>query len=226
MPKSVIFVTDNHYVASLFSAITKSEDIEMVHMTCRNKAKSIVANEEFLAVLLDFSNPTIADFEYWQDLLQITPTPILTLSTNINSVERILLRQKASVHLKKPLLELLKKIHALQHQDNLGVDRLEISHGVVFDPFGHSVIKNGERITLSLIEFKVLYALIQNQGKAIKNEELMALSDLAENSSLYMCVKRLREKIEQDPKHPAILINQRGHGYVLKVSGLSSDYRE
>ena len=52
------------------------------------------------------------------------------------------------------------------------------------------------------------------------------ISDLSETSSLYMCVKGLREKIEQNPKHPAILINQRGHGYVLKVSELSSDYNE
>ena len=170
--------------------------------------------------MLDFPNPIIADFEYWQELLQITSAPIMLLSTDISSVERILFRQKASVHLKKPLLELFKDFHTIQHQKNVGVNRVEISQGVVFDPFGHCVIKNGERITLSLSEFKVLYALIRNQEKAIKNEELMALSDLAENSSLYMCVKGLREKIEQDPKHPAILTNQRGQGYVLKTSGL------
>ncbi len=88
------------------------------------------------------------------------------------------------------------------------------------------MIKNGERITLSLSEFKVLYALIRNKGKAIKNEELMAFSDLAEISSLYMCVKGLREKIEQDSKNLTILINQKGYGYFMEFQELSIDYTE
>ena len=217
---SIILVSENHYIASLFSLLTKHENIEVIHMTCRNQAKTLISEEECLAVLLDCPNPTIMDFEYWKELLQITSVPIITLCSAIESTERVLLRQKASIHLNKPLLDLFKNIHTIQHQENLGVNSLEIAQGVFFDPFGHCVIKNGERIILSISEFKMLYALIRNKGKAIKNEELMALSNLAENSSLYMCVKGLRETIEQDPKHPAILINQRGQGYVLNTSGL------
>lgn len=220
MATSILLMTENQYNYLLFSHIVKNEGIGIMCMSNRDQVKSEIADANFMAVVLDFPNPTIEDFEYWQELLQLTSKPILLLSSDIHTAERVLLRQKASLGLGKPLLELFKNFNTPTFQESLGSSSGEcfiFASGIVFEPLGHCVIKNGESVPLSRSEFKIIHALIQNKGQFLKADDLVNLADLAGISSLYIHVKTLREKIEQDPDNPSVLINKRGYGYVLNT---------
>ena len=220
MSMSILLMTENQYNTLLFSHIARNESIEIINTSNRDQVKAEIASSNFIAVVLDFPNPTIDDFEYWQELLQLTSKPILLLSSDIHSAERVLLRQKASFGLGKPLLNLFLNLNSIQNQEELSNSigtTFELASGIVFDPFGHCVIKNGESISLSRSEFKIIHALIQNRGQFILADELVTLADLAGISSLYIHVKTLREKIEKDPYNPSVLINKRGYGYVLNT---------
>ncbi len=219
MSMSILLMTENQYNALLFSHIAKNEGVEIKSMSNRDQVKSEFATPNFMAVILDFPNPTIDDFEFWQELLRLTSKPILLLSSDIHSAERVLLRQKASFGLGKPLLGLIREFDKIQNQDcNSRVDKIALAPGVVFAPLGHCVIKNGENVPLSRSEFKIIHALIQSKGQFLKADDLATLADLAGISSLYIHVKTLRVKIEQDPDNPSVLINKRGYGYLLNTN--------
>ncbi len=224
MGNKILLFTENHFVIPLVSYIMKNENIDIKHTTDKYQVKSLIKNDDIIVTILDFPKPQVIDFEYWRELLQETIKPILLISSDSSNPDRILMQQNAILNIGKPLVGLINNIK----NENTRIFNIEynLAENVSFDLNRHCVIKKGECFTLTIREFKLLYALLQNKGKISKNEELMEIADLAESSSLYMCIKVLREKIEEDSKHPTILINKRGQGYLLKdlqLPGSGSD---
>lgn len=217
MSDSLLLISENQYNILLFSYIARNEGVEIVLISNRDQVKSEIAGANFMAVVLDFPSPTIDDFKYWQELLQLTSKPILLISSDIHSVERVLLRQKASFGLGKTFLEIFRN-HYQDELNNTSGGRFILAPDMVFDTLGHRVIKNSESVPLSRSEFKIIHALIQSKGQFLKAVDLATLADLAGISSLYIHVKTLREKIEQDPDNPSVLINKRGYGYMLNTN--------
>ncbi len=83
-----------------------------------------------------------------------------------------------------------------------------------------SVMKRGEEIALSALEYRLLLYFIQNQGQVLsRNQILEALWDIAgeyiNDNTLTVYIKRLREKIEDDPAHPEYIRTLRGLGYKM-----------
>jgi DNA-binding response OmpR family regulator len=84
---------------------------------------------------------------------------------------------------------------------------------------------SGKPAKLTPIQYKLLCHLIKNQGKVCSSNNILQhvwgpnYSD--ERELLKLSVYRLRRKIEEDPSHPEIILNERGIGYVIRASGSS-----
>lgn len=94
---------------------------------------------------------------------------------------------------------------------------IQINSQLKFDIGRHCVIKNNEELYLSSQEFKILYLLCMNIGKTLTKQELIKFADLTNRSPLYVHINKLREKIEDDPSNPRLIITERGKGYKLLV---------
>jgi len=85
------------------------------------------------------------------------------------------------------------------------------------DPTAHTVSRNGQRIDLSPREFDLLYALVFHAGKALSSEDLLAqvwgAEFTGEPQALYVHIRWLRQKIEEDPRNPKWIETIRGVGY-------------
>jgi two-component system KDP operon response regulator KdpE len=87
----------------------------------------------------------------------------------------------------------------------------------------HRVSISGKPAKLTPIQYKLLCHLIENQGRVCSSTEILQhvwgpnYSD--ERELLKLSVYRLRHKIEEDPSHPEIILNERGIGYVIRASG-------
>jgi len=85
---------------------------------------------------------------------------------------------------------------------------------------------SGKTVKLTPIQYKLLCHLVENQGRVCSSTELLQhvwgpnYSD--ERELLKLSVYRLRSKIEEDPSNPEIIFNERGIGYVIRASALSS----
>jgi DNA-binding response OmpR family regulator len=81
--------------------------------------------------------------------------------------------------------------------------------------------KGTGEITITASEFNLLHVLFKNQGQVLSREQLISLAYGCEyegfDRNIDSSIKRLRQKIESDPKKPQILLTKYGAGYVLGV---------
>jgi len=89
---------------------------------------------------------------------------------------------------------------------------------ITVDPLAATVEKNGQKISLSAQEYKLLLTLMDRPCTVMSRDEI--LRELAEGTeaffdenTLAVYIRRLREKIEDDPKEPQYIVTQRGLGY-------------
>ncbi len=82
------------------------------------------------------------------------------------------------------------------------------------------VKKDGSEIFLSALEYRLLLVFVNNPGNIITRDRLLgelwdAAGEFVTNNTLTVYIKRLREKIEEDPANPQIILTVRGTGYRL-----------
>ena len=82
------------------------------------------------------------------------------------------------------------------------------------------VYKNGAEIILTAMEYKLLLIFINNRGKVLSRQRLLediwdVAGDFVNDNTLTVYIKRLRDKIEEDPAKPQIIKTVRGLGYIF-----------
>lgn len=103
---------------------------------------------------------------------------------------------------------------------------IEITPDIFFDPDAHCLIKRGEILNLTPIEYRLLNIMSNDLDRVFTPDELLdavwGFEKFTGSNTLYVHIHKLRKKIEKKPSKPSILITQRGHEYVLKKSENSS----
>lgn len=94
---------------------------------------------------------------------------------------------------------------------------LEVGELVIDETRG-SVTKNGTEIPLSALEYRLLLLLVSNRGRLMTREKLLediwdVAGDFVNDNTLTVYIKRIREKVEDDPADPTIIRTVRGLGY-------------
>ena len=80
------------------------------------------------------------------------------------------------------------------------------------------VYKNGHEVLLTALEYRLLLALVTNQGRVLTRAQILAQiwdvdEDFVNDNTLTVYIKRLREKLEDDPQNPTLIKTMRGLGY-------------
>ena len=86
------------------------------------------------------------------------------------------------------------------------------------DTLGGTVTKNGQEIILSALEYRLLLIFINNKGIVLTRNKLLeeiwdAAGEYVNDNTLTVYIKRLRQKIEDDPQEPVLIRTVRGMGY-------------
>jgi two-component system response regulator MtrA len=135
----------------------------------------------------------------------------------------------ADDYITKPfkIAELLARVEAIlrrvegQHE-RLAPPILDIA-GLHIDKPRHYVELNDAPVTLTPMEFELLYFLAANAGQVFDREtlfrEVWGYEYVGETNLVDVCVRRLREKIEQEPSKPQRIVTVRGVGYKLAEAG-------
>ena len=147
------------------------------------------------------------------------PVIFLTAKADENSVVQGL-DMGADDYVPKPFRprELLSRIKNVLRHYGAGSSVVSLGGGVAVDTERGSVSKNGEEISLSALEYKLLLVFIDNRGTLLSRNRLLEDiwdigGDFVNDNTLTVYIKRLREKIETDPQNPAIIKTVRGLGY-------------
>jgi two-component system response regulator VicR len=157
--------------------------------------------------------------------------PIIMLTAKDSEIDKVLgLELGADDYVTKPFStrELLARVKAnlRRHSQNANVsedssDTNEITVGsLVIRPDAYVVLKRGETIELTHREFELLHYLAKHIGQVMTREHLLqtvwGYDYYGDVRTVDVTVRRLREKIEDNPSHPAWIVTRRGVGYYLR----------
>ena len=187
------------------------------------EGKKLFHLEKFDLILLDVNLPDGNGYELCKYIRNQSEVPIIFLTAcddEVNIVQG--LEIGGDDYITKPfrVRELISRIKAAirRNSKNISVENILKSENIFVDNIKGIVQKNGEVINLTAQEYKLLLIFMNKPNVLMKREEI--LSELLEGkdpffeeNTLSVYIKRIREKIEDNPREPQYIINLRGHGY-------------
>ena len=186
----------------------------------QKEALDLLEERHFDIVLLDISLSDGNGFAVCAYVKKNTDTPVIFLTASGDECSVVTgLDMGADDYISKPFRprELVSRIGACLRRNGKKQVLLEAGN-VTVDTMKAVVKKDGEEIFLSVLEYRLLLILFQNKGMVLTRDKLLeAIWDMAgefvEDNTLTVYMKRLREKIEDNPAKPEIIKTIRGMGY-------------
>lgn len=178
-------------------------------------------------VILDVVLPGKSGLEIVRDLRARTAVPVIILSARADEVDRILgLEFGADDYVTKPFSprELISRVKGLLRRASAcPEDSSTIQVGdLTIDVPSRQVTLSGEPVQLTRTEYEILLYLARNRGTAFSREAILdALQDagpIGDVRAIDVHIHNIREKVEHDPRDPALILTVRGFGYRLKES--------
>jgi two-component system response regulator RegX3 len=177
-------------------------------------------------VILDVMLPGVSGTEVCRELRAESDVPILMLTARDAESDRVLgLELGADDYVTKPFssAELLSRVRAILRRRELdraqSASTLRKLGGLQIDLGRHEVLVDGDRVHLTLSEFKVLSLLAEQPDNVVSRRELMqhlwASEHVGDEHACEVHISNLRRKIERDPSQPVRLVTVRGLGYKL-----------
>ena len=192
---------------------------ETVSVSEEREALTAIVNENVDLLLLDISLAEGSGFAVCEAAKERRlPVIFLTASGDENSVVRGL-DMGADDYIAKPFRprELVSRIRSVLRRSGK-TNSVAMLGSVSVDAEKGIVSKNGTEINLSALEFRLLMTFVNHRGKLLTRNALLeeiwdAGGDFVNDNTLTVYIKRLREKIEDDPQKPEIIKTVRGLGY-------------
>jgi DNA-binding response OmpR family regulator len=178
-------------------------------------------------ILLDIGLPGMDGLQALASFKQLTAAPVIFVSARRRELDTILgLELGADDYITKPFNPdvLLARVKAVLRRGGAAAAGSSeaapfIVGDIVIDAAAHTVTVAGRPVDLTVREFGVLYALALEAGKVLSIDDLIARVWGAEYAGepqvVYVQIRWLREKIEDDPNKPSRILNMRGVGYKL-----------
>ena len=179
-------------------------------------------------VLLDIGLPGMDGLDALRQFQQQTSVPVIFLTARRRELDEALgLELGADDYVTKPfdLDVLLAHIKAVLRRSRRIVEpaaaqAARVVGDITIDPTAHTVTVGGKTLDLPPREFELLYALTLEAGHVVPTEDLLARVWGAEYEGepqvVYVHIRWLREKLEEDPQHPRRILTVRGVGYKLE----------
>lgn len=179
-------------------------------------------------IILDMGLPDMAGLDVLRSIREWTQTPIIILSAHDNDQNKVTaLDAGADDYLTKPFStdELMARIRvAVRHAVPIEELRLFRAGDLQVDLTRRLVTVKGESVKLTPTEYALLRCMVQHAGKVLTHRQILreVWGVDYENETHYLRVyfAQLRQKLEVDPTHPAIILTEPGIGYRLSSADL------
>ena len=191
-------------------------------------AIDMAKTEEFDLIILDLMMPQVDGLTACMRIREFSNVPIIMLTARSEDADKIIgLESGADDYITKPfnILELKARIRALLRRANAAPQQkqqpsLLTAGGITLDPEQRVAMKNGEIIELTAKESDLIELLVRNPRRIYSRENLMDLvwgyTYAGDYRTVDVHIRRLREKLEDNPAAPQHILTKWGVGYYLK----------
>jgi two-component system phosphate regulon response regulator PhoB len=189
-------------------------------------------------LLLDLMLPKLSGLEICRDIRRdqaLNRLPILMLTARGEEADRVVgLEMGADDYVTKPFSprELVARVKALLRRAEPPGEtpRVVETRGLVIDPSSYRVTHDSKPVTLSTLEFRLLYYLATRPNRVFTRDQLLdavwGTERFVTPRSVDVYIRRLREKVESDADHPAFLKTVRGAGYMFENAAQAKEVEE
>lgn len=216
----VLLVEDDPSIVDALKDLLESEGFNVFACATQNEACNALDESDFDIALLDVTLAQGNGFAVCAAAKEVArPMPVIFLTASDDEYSTVAgLDMGAVDYIAKPFRarELMSRIRGALRR--FGTDSVLSLEDIRIDPGSATVTKSNQEICLSALEYRLLLYFLQHKGKLVTREALRdAIWDSAgeyiSDNAINVYVKRLREKIEDDPADPKVIVTIRGLGY-------------
>ena len=225
--KKILIVEDERAIVEILKFNLAREGYETLEALDGEAGLQLGLTGDPDLILLDVMLPKMNGFDICAKLRDAGSTvPIIMLTAREEETDKVFgLEAGADDYMTKPfsMRELLARVRANIRRRSLdlnarkSVGKLIEAKGLTIDPATFSVMRNGQAVDLTQKEYDLLSYLIRERGKVFSREDLMQrvwnYEYYGDMRTVDVTVRRLREKIEDDPGKPTRILTRRGAGY-------------
>lgn len=225
--RRILLVDDEQELLNMVESILREDGYHQIK-TAGSVKEAIEAAKCFSPELaiLDVMLPDGNGFSLFEQLRTFTEIPVLFLTALGEDEDRVKgLGLGADDYMVKPFLgkELVLRVGIILKRYYKDETPFVTLAGCQIDFARAEAIKDGEHLPLTAKEFDILQALYRNEGRIVTIDQLCEAAwgdnPYGYENSLMAHIRRIREKIEQNPSKPVSLITVKGLGYKLMVGG-------
>ena len=215
---------DDAAIGMGLSYFLKNEGYDVTVAKSVKSAYEILNKEAFSLYILDLTLPDGSGYDVCREIKKSGDFPVIFLTAYDDEVNVVMgLELGADDYISKPfrVKELLARIKSvLRRYSKDSPDGIVSVGSIKVNTNEAKVYKNGAEIILTAMEYKLLLIFINNRGKVLSRQRLLediwdVAGDFVNDNTLTVYIKRLRDKIEEDPAKPAVIKTVRGLGYII-----------
>jgi DNA-binding response OmpR family regulator len=226
--EKILAVDDEPLFIRLIETNLRAEEFEVVTATNGLEAVEAVVQEQPALVLLDVMMPELDGFSTLDRIREFSSVPIIMLTAKGEENDRVEgLNRGADDYVVKPFSadELIARVRAVLRRVDMPTSvegASHFNHGDLMVDFARAEVRLGnEPVFLSATEYRLLLQFAHNVGKTMTPEDLLKgvwgeeYSD--DKEILWVCISRLRQKLEANPKKPRHIVTRSGMGYTMPI---------
>lgn len=225
MNKKILVVDDEQAIVDILKFNLAREGYEVVECYDGRSGYETALKEKPDLILLDVMLPEMDGFEVCRKLRNEISTPIIMITARTEEIDKVLgLELGADDYITKPfgVRELMARVKANLRRTVVPSANADNSNKLVFgeleiDFESYEVRKSGKELELTTREFELLKFLSATPGKISSRETLLekvwGYEYYGDGRTVDVTVRRLREKLEENPAEPQYIVTKRGVGY-------------
>ena len=225
MATKVLAVDDEKIIIKGLKFSLERDGFEVICAYDADEALALAESENPDIILLDVMLPGLSGYEVCERIREYSDVPIIMLSAKGEDMDKIMgLEYGADDYITKPynILEVKARIKAVLRRRTSNSKEEEASNEIVYGLLrlnldSRTLYINGRDADLTVIEFNLLEAMAKHPNKVFSRQDLLKIVrgevDKADARSIDVHIRRLREKIEENPSSPKYVHTKWGVGY-------------
>ena len=219
----ILLVEDDGQIAAYLGELLRAEGFDTQIAGSKKEASECLLAQAFDLVLLDVSLPDGNGFSICAEIKREYEIPVIFLTASGDEYSVVAgLDMGADDYIAKPFRprELISRIRSVLRRCKK--EQRILSCGDLRVNVSSATVTKGEKeLFLSALEYRLLLLLLQNKGQILTRNQLLeeiwdASGEYVNDNTLSVYMKRLREKIEENPQSPRLLHTIRGIGYRME----------
>lgn len=221
---NLFLLEDDSAISMGISYSLTNEGYSVTAASSVKQGLEIIKNNSFSLYILDLNLPDGSGYEVCKEIKKQGDLPVIFLTAYDDEINVVTgFELGADDYITKPfrLKELSVRIKSVLRRYSK-----DTTHGIInvknikINTKEAKVYKDNNEIILTAMEYKLLLSLIKNRGRVLSRTALLENlwdidGDFIEENTLTVYIKRLRDKIEEEPNKPAVIKTVRGLGYIV-----------